>query len=245
MDDKKQIIKAYSMLKEKVTDNYDFYYHAEILEDIGEDGEVTYLIDDQNEFLYNVGLSYDLKNVIDSYLDSKECYEYLIKLVELKKITDKRILSNPEYDENFAKEFIFDIKDNTPIKPIINFNPTVRNKEDILNNIFIFLSSNGYLGCTKEVFISHFEPSKEWSTKILWLGNLISLVGLIDDLFIRKILPPFKKRKLRNKTVLNHFKSENGDFNNGSVKTEGSNICQTSKYKEIHNFISSLKVDFD
>jgi len=252
MDDKERIKRIYSDLKERVIDNYDYYYHVELLTDIGDDGQVTYLIDDQNEFLYDTGLSYDLKNAIDSYLGVKDCYEYLIKLVELKKIIDKKILSNPMYDENDANELIFDIKnpsqENSIIKtnPIIRFNPNVKNKEVILKEIFNFLKKEGYIDCPEDVFNSHFEPSKDWNSKILWVGeNLISLVGLIDDLFVKNILPSRKKRRLRNKTVLNHFRNENGDLNDGSIKTEGTNIFDTRRYRKVHDFTTSLKVDFD
>ena len=246
----------YDYLKERVIDKYNHYYHVELLEDLADDGEVNYLIGDEEEFLYNVGLSRDIKDTIDVFINEEGNYDLLIKLVELKKITDKRILSNPKYDENYVNEIIFDIKDtsqeNTSSKPpinkfnpIIKLNPSIKDKEELLKEIFSFLNKEGYIECSKDIFNSHFEPSKEWSTKILWLGNLISLVGLVDDLFVKIILPVRRKRRLRNKTVLNHFKSEKGDLNEGSVKTEGTNIVEPRKYKKIHEFISSLKVDFD
>ena len=256
MDEKVIFYKSYDYLRERVIDKYDYYYHEELLEDIGSVGEVDYLIGDESEFLYNVWLGRDIKDTIDVFINEEGNYDLLLKLIELKKITDKRILSNPKYDENYVNEIVFDIKNTTekntspkaPINkfnPIIKLNPSIKNKEELLKEIFSFLNKEGYIECSEDVFNSHFKPSKEWSTKILWLGNLISLVGLVDDLFIKNILPIRRKRRLRNKTVLNHFKSEKGDLKEGSVKTEGTNIFDTKRYKEIHEFITSLKVDFD
>ncbi len=248
--------KEYELLKEKIIDKYDYHLSSYILEDIIDVGEVDYLIGNDDELLYNQNLSIDLKDIISSFINEESktyTKELAIKLIELKKITDKRIVNNPDYEYREAYEFIFNEKfedSSKPVKEIIHIphielNINLTDKERVLDDVFSFLKSKNYIETSKKHFLSHFDRSQKIEEKINWTGpNLISLVGFITDLFDKNIIQRHKKRKHKNKIIMEHFILNNKNLNFNSVKTTGSKTYNTKEYKEINDFINKLKIDF-
>ena len=236
--------KEYELLKEKVVENYDYWLLKHILIDFEELGKIEYLIGEHDEFLYNVELSRELKEIIDHQLAKEHNQELIIKFLELKKTVDKRIIENSFYDEIYVNEYIFDVKkdelDYPHYKHIIQLSPNITNKKKVLKEIFIFLKNEKIIYCSEKEFVSHFEPSKNWEAKIQWNKNLISLIGLIEFMFVYDILPKYHKRKLRNKIILNHFTKEDGDLKLGSIKTLASELNLHKDCKPIKEFIASL-----
>ncbi|WP_281980726.1 hypothetical protein [Tenacibaculum mesophilum] len=246
--------KEYELLKEKIIEKYDYWFSKFVLEDIIDVGEVDYLIGNDDELVYNQDLAIELKDIITSYInEDTKTYniELAIKFIELKKITDKRIINSPEYNYKEVYKCIFDEKIEGTNKSIkqpsyIKLNPNLSNSNNILKETYTFLKKNNYIENTEDEFISHFKESFQFESKINWTGsNQISLVGFINLLFDKDIIPHHKKRKLRTKILLNHFTFNNKPLNKGSIKTLSSKTYETRLYKVINDFFVSLEIDFN
>ena len=244
----------YKTLKEKIVDKYQYWLLRYVLEDIIDVGEIDYLIGNDDELLYNQELSIEINTVINSYInESSKIYdrEFAIKLLELKKVTDNRIVNNPDYNYNEVYEYVFEDVLDTSSKPqkeipIIPLNKNINSIESIINKIYAFLKSKNYVECSEKEFTSHFFNTSQIKDKINWTGpNLITLVGFITHLFDKNIIPKHKKRKERNKILTSHFQINDKPLNKGSIKTIGSNTYNTELYKEIYNFLNDLQIDFN
>lgn len=246
--------KQYKVLKEKIVDKYEYWVLNHILEDIVDVGEVDYLIDEFDELLFNQDLSIELNQIINSYIkEDSEIFdkELAIKLIELKKITDKRLIDNPKYDSGEVYEYIFeeilDTSSNTKKEiPRIPLNSNIDSIESLIVKIYSFLKSKSYVECSEEEFTSHFLDRNQFENKINWTGpSLITLVGFVTHLFDKDIIPKHRKRKERIKILTSHFQINNKPLNKGSIKTTSSNTYNVKLYKEIYDFLNGLQIDFN
>lgn len=243
----------YKTLKEKVVDKYEYWLLRFILEDIIDVGEVDYLIGNDDELLFNQELSKEINEVINLYIkESPKIYdrEFAIKLLELKKVTDNRLINNTDFNYNEVYEYIFEDILDTSSKPKrgitkIPLNSNIDSIESVIVKIYVFLKSNNYIECSEEEFISHFINKNQIEDKINWTGpNLITLVGFVTHLFDKDIIPKHKKRKERIKILISHFQFNGKTLNKGSIKTISSNTYNTKLYKEIYNFLNDLQINF-
>src|SRR5690606_38921764 len=242
----------YKEFKDKVVDNYEYWLLNHALEDIGEEGYVG-IMDESDDFYYNVEISKDLAIIIENLLfsqnnKSKEEHDLMIDFLKLKRLTDKRILENKFYDQDYVDEYIFEInKNNERSKTTIKLNSKLKQPDVIIEEIYTFLSDKGYTNHNKKDFKSIFLENKD-NDKIIWEGSLKEIAALIISLFNKNILPKKKERGKATKLIIDNFnyKKVGDDFNEKSLNKELSEVRNDETLcREIKDFFDQLNIKFD
>ena len=193
--------KQFDGYKDKVVDNYEYWFASVVLEDILEIGGFETLIDEQYEFLFNVDLSEKLQQIINDNLHEID-KSLLIDFIKLKRITDKRIFESRVYDKKFVEEYIFQDERNNEFNEsqeveniVIQLNPRLKNREIIIEELHTFLFDYGFIEEALSEFKIHFEKNN--SGRIIWKKENESLVELILFMNFKELLNPVMKEKNR------------------------------------------------
>lgn len=246
MESYKRLFEEY---KDKVIDNYDYWYMSFVLEDVLDDGCET-LISGFDEIFHNMYLSKELKDIIENLLDVDNARELLIEFLKLKRITDERILESKYYDEDLVNEIIFEKENNGnnlvetgKVEPI-NINVRIKNQQKILEQIYQYLFEHQYIDCNKELFLNHFlENDYE---KIKWLGKVKELCVVVQMFYDNDIICKHHQRGNKVPLIKSHFIHKNSrPFNDKTLHTESSKISNDdSVCPEIRKFFKKLKIEF-
>lgn len=252
--------KLYKDYKDKVIDNYEYWFAQDVLIDISEGGGFDTLIDEQYEFLFNVELSRDLHNIIEELLfeqekaenlrKSDEYKELLIQFLKLKRITDNKILESKEYDEDYVNEYIFNKylrreSEKTDEIHSIQLNVKLLTPEILITDIYTFLSDNEYIDCPIDLFKKHFlgDFAKE---KILWIGKQTEITAFIQLLYDYNIISRNKERGKKVMLTIKHFDFKNSkqEFKAESIGKEFSTFKKDDTlFPEIRNFFKKLNTE--
>lgn len=220
----KSLKKEFEKFKDKVVDNYEYWFASFILEDISEIGGFETLIDEQYEFLFNVDLSDKLQHIIVNNIKDFDTKELIIDFIKLKRITDKRILESNAYDADFVNEYISNIKIQNKLdihnsKTPIELNSRLINKDQVLQLIFNFLNEKEYIESSLKDFKDHFDKA-EWK-EITWIGKQIELAAFISCLFNYDLISQNKERGNKVPLVMQHFYNKSGQsFKKNSLAKE-------------------------
>jgi|SRR5690554_12711 len=252
--------KLYIDYKDKVIDNYEYWFAQDVLIDISEGGGFDTLIDEQYEFLFNVELSRDLHNIIEELLfeqekaenlrKSDEYKELLIQFLKLKRITDNKILESKEYDEDYVNEYIFNNylrreSEKTDEIHSIQLNVKLLTPEILITDIYTFLSDNEYIDCPIDLFKKHFlgDFAKE---KILWIGKQTEITAFIQLLYDYNIISRNKERGKKVMLTIKHFDFKNSkqEFKAESIGKEFSTFKKDNTlFPEIRKFFKKLNTE--
>jgi hypothetical protein len=232
--------KKYKTLKKKIKTDFNYWLDNYIMIDISEAGQVDYLITDIDEYYFCQELESELTFCINNLIE-KNKRELLIKFTELKRINNKRIISNSFYNEDDINE-IYGITNSSSktIHPFICLHSRIKDSESLLRKLYDNLIQKGFLECNEGTFTSLFKKT-ESITKVVWYGRLIDILGLINYFKINKII---SGDNLSNpKIAFNYFKTPSEDFKLRSLEVKNSYINQSdniSKYQLIIDIIEKL-----
>lgn len=182
-------------LKDKVVDNVDKYFNDEILLDVFDSGEFDIIdkpIDEMDWYLYWKQQAYDLREIFYYLFNQKQnktVSSLLNDCVELKKVIDKNLLSNPHYNFNDLMEW-FGVE--VDVKTHKNYIPLTNDKllnSKIVNTLHENLLKAGFIESDFDQFNTIFSLPTSNPVPIKWFGTEIQIIALFDSMISLGIIP--------------------------------------------------------